>query len=344
MPPTVYDIAKAAGYSQPTVSDILSGKGSRYRKQTAELVQRTAREMGYRVNVAARTTSSGKFGSVALVMGSMEGRSSLPQPLLSSLQNALDADDLSLVLVRLHEDSLKDASSLPRVVRESATDGMLLDYTHGIPGTLDQLISRHTLPAVWMNTLRETNAVHPNDRDAGRRATQHLLEQGHRRIVYADFTHGPDFPIPHYSAAHRREGYTAAMIDAGLTPQLWVPTTGRDISSPERVSHARQLLQQPNRPTAVVCYSSTVYIPILLAATGLGIEVPRDLSLMSFEDIPIGYLGPGTCMIVPHAQVGTAAVAMLRDRIANPTQKHPSRLIDFSFEAGASVARAPLDS
>jgi LacI family transcriptional regulator len=333
-------LAQLAGVHRVTVTKALAGDQS-VAAQTREKIAQLARKHGYRPNTASRAMSSGQFGAIALLLGTRDGRSSLPEGLLNGIHDALEARDLALNVARLTDQQLAQPGQAPKLLRETSSDGLLIDYTHDIPDRAIRMISRSNAPAIWINTKRADRCVHPDDIAAGRMAAELLLRRGHTRIAYADFTHGPDFDDPHYSAADRLTGAREAVEAAGLQLTIWTAAEGADVKSPERIGFAAVRLQA-DQPTAVISYSSTAAVPIYIAATSRGLDMPTDLSLVSFDNNALGYLGPLTSLIVPHDRVGRAAVDELTQLIANPDQPRPCVAVPFDLEPGATLARAKL--
>ncbi len=335
---TAYDVAKVSGVSQPTVSRILGGQAGKYRQATQLKVHEAVVRLGYRPSAAARTTRTGRFGAITLLLSTGYGRSNVPTDLFNTVLDLLAPRNLSLMAVKLPDDRLIDEAYVPRILRETNSDGLIIDYTHAIPRRLIDLIDEHQIPAVWLNSKQPYNCVRPDDMEAAQRATRHLLELGHRRIAYADFSHGSDFPTPHYSVADREASYRQEMIQAGLTPVV-IRGQGFDVPSSARCANARAILEQADRPTAVLCYSASTTTPFSVSAASLGMTVPGDLSVMSFDDEakrPVDTLV--TTMLVPQVELGRAAVELLIQCIALPRQNHDCQLITFGFEAGATVS------
>ena len=142
----------------------------------------------------------------------------------------------------------------------------------------------------------------------------------------------------HYSVADRREGYAAAMIDAGLSPRVIQPGAGDAIPREQRVAFARGLLSGGDRPTAVVAYGDTTVVPLAMAAAHEGLRMPEDVSLMVFADEPVQELGL-TCgtVVIPQAEVGRRAVRMLLER-TREFRDHPTVAAAFTIEPGDTVA------
>ena len=330
------DLAKLAGVSQKTVSRALNGETG-VSDATRRQIEALAAQHAYRPNASARSTRSGRFGSITLLLGTHGGQSNLPPGLLNGVQDALTQRDLNLMVVKLGDDQLTDTDTVPTILREARSDGMLIDYTHGFPPRMQQLIDDFGIPAVWINTKRTTNTVYPDDLAAGRTATERLIALGHTRIAYADFTHGPDHPAKHYSVVDRQAGYTQAMGEAGLEPRLMQWDHGADIPRPERIDFARGLLAGIDRPTAILCYAETSLAPIYIAAAKQGLDVPSDLSLATFSGEPSRLLGPApTTELIPEDEVGQMAVRLLLERLSQPRKLRdlPAVAVPFTFEPG----------
>ena len=167
---TIRQIAARTGLSPITVSRVLGDKSDKHRPETRERVLRAAEELGYRINTAARAISTGRFGSVALLMSTEGSFSYLPGPLMDGIQEVLEEQDLHLTVARLSDEKLTDAEYVPQILREWTADGVLINYHFHIPGRLIELVRRYNVPSIWINSKQECNSVHPDDFGAGRRA------------------------------------------------------------------------------------------------------------------------------------------------------------------------------
>ena len=334
---TMREVASRSGVSHTTVSHVLRDKrdGIMVSEATRRRVLETAREMGYRPNASARSFRTGKFGGVGLLMSSNVSRSGLPAGLLQGVGDALAAREMHLTLSRLSDEKLGDAT--PKMLREWMCDGLLIDYTHRIPARLVELIGQHRLPAVWLNSKRAGDCVYPDDWDAAVQLAQLVVAAGHRRVAYLDFAHRPDDPDEHYSARDRRDGVTRTLAAAGIVAEQ---INGSALDPAQWVPMLREVLARPDRPTALICYSDEVQFA-LLAAAHLGLDVPRELSIVSFGSPRRGCGGLELSqMAVPEAQLGGVAVEMLLEKIEKPDAVLPARALALSWEAGATLAAA----
>lgn len=334
MPVTMKQIAQASRVSQPTVSLVLNNKGQRYSEATRKAVLEAAQALGYRPNSYAQSMRSGRFHSIALVQGVEHNLSTIIEPLLGGIQDALQARDLSLTLTRLADEKLTHDKFIPKILRKLMADGMLIDYIAAIPSRMVQLLHETKIPAVWMNSKQQSDCVHPDDLSAGRKATEHLLELGHRRIAFVRYGSGTDGNL-HYSLFDRVAGYEGAMKAAGLSPQvIW----GRQrVPIDERIERSLDWLGGPERPTAVVADHLHVGVAVLYAASTLGLRPGKELSLVAISDTvkdETGLFMDRYC--VPLREMGIAAVEMLMRKIAAPAEPLPPQVIPFIVKSGST--------
>lgn len=326
-------IAEEVGLSPIAVSYALRGS-KKVSAATRERVAEAASRMGYRINNGARTMRTGRHGAFALLLSRHPHVSTLPSTLLEGIDAGVAALHNKLLICRLPDERLTREGHIPQLLRESATDGLLINYTYRIPEAMMKLVREDRPPAVWINAKLPRDAVHPDDLAAGERAAAALLRAGHRRVVYTDFAHPEDqMAGTHYSAADRQAGYEAAMRAAGLTPRVVRPAT--HVRTYDVAERMRALLEPDDRPTAVMSYSPNDGVHALIAAAGGGVGPP---ALMSFSDFPVEVTGlPMAAMIVPHREVGEEAVAMLQERVEHPRRRLPSRAVAHRLDPGLGL-------
>ena len=316
---TARDIAKESGVSQPTVSQILNGKGHLYREETRRRVFEAAERLGYRPNTYARAMRSGRMGAIALLMSCRTDRAVRQAGIQQGIHDELLHHDLLLTSANVPDEAFASGATLPRLLRECNADGLLVAYSHDLPPGMQAAIDRDPMPAVWLNRKQEFNAIHPDDCAGGRAATEHMIGLGHRRIAFLQLT-----ITSHYSAADRLTGYHEALATVGLEPSV-ERMSGNDISWCAQVV---DWLRRPNRPTAVVAASPLEAQTLIMACAHAGIEVPRDLSVVAISESELTHLGLDlTRVVVPFHEVGVHAVRMLLARISAPTEPMPALVL-----------------
>ncbi len=327
---TAAEVALRCGVSQPTVSRILANghTASRYSTTTRQRVIETADELGYRPNLAARSTRTGKFGVVSLLLSTENGRSFLPAGLLRGIQDVLLEHNLRLHVSMLPDAKLIETWGVPDSLMQSHSDGLLINYTHQIPQQLIDLIRDRSLPSVWINTRQKADCVYPDDFTAGYDMAKRLMIRGHRRILYIDFSHPLPLQTEHYSAIDRRAGYEKAMLDAGLTPQM----IGKPINAEPGECECLFItaMTAPDRPTAVISYSGVRGGDMQLPLYRIGLRVPKDVEFAAVHTLtdPIGNM-PMLIHTTPDAVLGAEAMRMLLKKIQNPGEPLSPRTVAF---------------
>ena len=159
----------------------------------------------------------------------------------------------------------------------------------------------------------------PDDEGGGRAAVDLVIAAGHRRIAF--ITGNSDSP----ATVQRVRGFTAGMKAAGL------PIDGAIVPARYSVStnHAAalELLQRPDRPTAILAANDRGATGVMLAAASLGLSVPKDLSVVGYDDEQFlaAEVPPGlTTIALPHREMGRRAVAELLARIAGEGYGEPT--------------------
>ena len=332
---TMKDVAHRAGVHLSSVSVVLNGSRSSagISEINRQRIVDAAAELGYRRNGSAHTIRTGKCGNIALLLSPQRSHSYLPLPLLAGLHDSLAESDMSLTFCLLEDEELHRSDVLPKFLRERMCDGLLVDYNLRIPRSILESIERHQIPAVWINSKQESDCVYPDDFEAAHRATRHLLELGHERIVYANFASKPD--DLHYSSADRSHGYATAMARAGLPARIW----GLEMAGRDSIDKCERQLRSPDRPTAIVGYAAYAFDGVSYAAARLGMRVPDDLSVITFGPEPTDYMcRPLSLMLEPQIQMGRLATQMIRRKIEHPDQPLAPAAVPFGFEAGHSSA------
>jgi DNA-binding LacI/PurR family transcriptional regulator len=288
--------------SQSTVSLVLSGKGQgRISARTEEAVRRAADELGYRANVAARALRTGSARTVGLVVPDVTnpffGR------VLRGAQQAAWQEGYAVVLADAGNDRHWQLASLA-ALRALTVDGYLFFEVEPPPGQSVRGVAIETLP-------REMPVVRL-DGDAGARAAlEHLVGLGHRRIGHVSADIDTD-------TFHIRR----AAFDAVVGP------TDLRVLAPVSIDGARagalDLLGREDPPTALFADDDLMASGVYLAARERGLEIPRDLSVVGFDDIDLArVLAPPLTTVAADAEgLGAAAFEAL---FASLTGGEPER-------------------
>jgi DNA-binding LacI/PurR family transcriptional regulator len=267
---TSVDVARAAGVSQSTVSLVLSGKSAgRISAKTEEAVRHVAEELGYRPNIAARALRTGAARSVGLVVPDVT------HPFFGlTMRGAQEAAWSAGYAVALVDVPLDRPLEAPlEALRAGPADGFIyfsVEPPERRPGGERIVVIEAEpdgVPWVALDTAGGTDA-----------ALAHLIELGHRRIAQlGSRVQYPTFQI-------RKARWLAALESVAVAPEgLWAGS-GFDFDDAARA--ALELLDAPDPPTAILCDDDILAGGVYLAARERGLEIPGDLSVVGFDDLP----------------------------------------------------------
>jgi len=276
--PTIADIAKRAGVSKGAVSFALNGR-SGVSEATRERILKIAEEMNWRPHSAARALSGARAEAVGLVLA-RQARMVGVDPFFGQLTAGLQAG-LSEKSMALHqmvvEDTAAEIEVYRRWVSEQRVDGFVVvdllvhDPRIEVLEVLDVPCvvlggpGRHgTLPSIWAD-----------DRQAMLSLVEYLAALGHRRIAH--LAGMPDF----LHTQRRMRALRDSATRLGLVGAVSVPT---DFSDAQGAAATRSMLSRPQRPTAIIYDSDVMAVAGLGVATEMGVAVPQQLSIVSFED------------------------------------------------------------
>lgn len=330
---TIKDIASLTGFSVPTVSLVLNGK-SNFRESTRKNIIEAASSLGYRANTLARAMRSGRFGSVTLLLSKHSSRSTPFTGFLLRAEEELASNGVNLIIQQFDDEQLKDREYMPRALRESMSDGFLINYFQDFPVEMQDVIEGNGIPSVWINTLHEYDCIRPDDERMGRNATERLIESGHQRILYVT----PELAGGHYSKRARCQGYQAAMEENGLKPHTMII----DLQDSSQLRNLQMVLDSRSRPTAVVLPNAASAPTVIHLARMAGLAVPQDISVVTINDYLINELGYRIAMEeFSMGEMGKRAAAMLLKKIEHPSQHYDPELLASHWMPGDTFAQAP---
>jgi LacI family transcriptional regulator len=305
----IRDIASLAGVSIATVSRVLNGRPD-VAPATRDLVTEYVRRLGYVSNRHARALAGGHTGLIALTV---------PFPhamyfaeIIEGVTEALFDRDARVVLCPTHHLVEREMTVLERLM-PSATDGSLLILPSETRAELRQLKQRGR-PMVVIDPSTPVDedipVVTAANWSGAKMATEHLIALGHRRIGLISG------PKDWNASVDRLAGYHSALLAAGL-PILPALAQEADfkIEGGQRAAH--RLLALPEPPTAIFAMNDNMALGVMRAAVERGLEVPRDLSVVGFDDVELASVAyPAlTTVIQPLQEIGRIAATLLYRQI-----------------------------
>lgn len=309
---TMGDVARLAGVSASTVSHVLNGT-RKVNTATRLRVEAAIEEVGYRRNGVARSLAAGRTHTVGLSI------SALTNPYFGSLVHAVERALSDAGYVLIVGDSHDDVVSEQRVtgsLLDRQVDGMIVAPAAGSERLTLPEITRTGTPLVLIDRGVDAGCdqVGPENFEAAKSLTEHLLDLGHRRIAVVRGLAGIS------STIERFEGYCAALAGRGIAMDPALVLDGESSTDvAERVVYA--LMSDADRPGALVSLNNAMTIGTLKALRGLGLSIPHDVAFACYDDFEWSDLFEPrlTAAAQDVETIGTTAVELLLARMRGNT-------------------------
>ncbi|MBN9392916.1 MAG: LacI family DNA-binding transcriptional regulator [Chloroflexi bacterium] len=322
---TIIDIGKEAGVSYATVSRVINNKGN-VNPDARERVLRAMTQLGYVANTQARSLAGGRSYVVGLLVQDLG--TGYTGEIIRGMDDELAKAQYNLMLFTTHRRKVKE-SLFVQTLTQGTADGLLLILPRNAEAYLETL-RRRKFPYVLVDHqgIDELGpSVGASNWQGGYDATSYLIGLGHKRIGFITGT-------PELGCAVRRlDGYKAALHDHGLPLDPNLIREG-DFYQPTGYKGGVDLLNLPDRPTAIFASNDMMAFGVMEAVREQGLSIPKDMSIIGFDDIPMAAnVHPRlTTVRQPLEQMGRVATTMLLDLINNPDQQPekielPTRLI-----------------
>jgi len=325
---TINDVAAAAGVSVATVSKAVNGRYG-ISESTAARVLKVVEELGYESSLVASSMRSRRTGVIGVLVADFEPFSAEILKGVGAELRDTQFDLLAYAGSHQVEGPGWERRSLQRL------SGTLIDAAIMVTPTVVGASTDIPIVAIDPHAGRaDLPTVESDSYGGAREATRYLIELGHTRIGFIGGR--PDLR----SAGLREAGYREALADAGIE---FDPALVREGHYQQRASRqpALSLLRSPRRPTAVFAANDLTGIAILEVAQKLGLDVPGDLSVIGFDDIPeASQMNPAlTTIRQPMKKIGATAANMLITLLNGETlpQNHirlPTGLVRRATTAG----------
>lgn len=310
--PTINDVARIAGVSKKTVSRVIN-RSPLLNDDTRKKVEDVIGQLGYVPNPQARALALRRNFLVGLVHDNPNA-----QTVMNVQQGMLEAihdSEFEMVVRPVDRGSATMLEDLRLFLERQRLFGVLLMPPISENDAVAKLCTDLGCRYVRMGSAELDTPEHmvaSNDREAVREATQYLIAQGHRRIGLVAGPHG------FRSARERRLGFEEAMRDAGISlPRSMVAEGNYTFES--GLIAAERLLDVVPRPTAIFSSNDEMAAGVIHAACQRGLIVPRDLSVIGFDDTPIAahMWPPLTTVRWPIASMARSAALKLITGIAD---------------------------
>jgi LacI family transcriptional regulator len=317
---TVRDVAQRAGVSQATAARALGGYGS-VSERARRRVLDAASALSYQPNDVARALASGAKRTIGLIVADVEN------PFFAAaargLSDVVETHGYTLLLANSDENIERERAAIEAI--RTRVDGFVLSPSSDASGAA--LAAQHSQVVLLDRGIRglSVDTVTVENAAGARRAVEHLLGLGHRRIgAVAD---SPDI----HSTEQRLRGYRAALRTAGIPDEPELVSIG-DSTQQGGYEAATRLLGRRPLPEALFATSNFMTAGAVRAIRELGLRLARDIALVGFDDTDWATLiePPITVVRQPVAEMGRKAGELIMERLRGSSA--PARRVRLRTE------------
>ncbi len=328
----IRDVARRAGVSVGTVSNVLNGNPT-VRPDNLERVQRAMAELGFVPNIHARQLRTGRGQAIGLLV------LSFVNPFFAKMahvaEGVAEEYDATLIVGSSDQNQAREERYI-ELFEESRVRGLLIAPVQGASDRLRQFHERGT-PTVLLDELKPERccSVAMDGTQAGHLAAQHLLEIGRRRLLVVG---GPVQQI-----ADRLSGASQAVQEASGASLSFIATSDLTVAEGRAVGRRLAALPPEDRPDSVFTANDVVGLGILQELMLANIAVPDEIALVGCDDMDFTQTAfiPLTTIAQPCEQIAREAISLLADEADNPDgHVHQHRRLAPELIVRSSSARS----
>jgi DNA-binding LacI/PurR family transcriptional regulator len=298
---TMADIAEMTGVSVPTVSKVVNGRKD-VSAETRSRVEAAIREHGYQRSAGSRSRAP----LIEVIFHELESEWALE--IVRGVERVARQHHLAVVLGEMQGRWSPGRGWIDEVLARRPTG--VISVFSDISESMKAQLAARGIPYVVVDPTGEphhdTPSIGATNWNGGLAATRHLLSLGHRRIAVIG---GPEWIL---CSRARIDGYRAAMDEAGVPVGPDLVSHGR-FHVAEGIERGRELLQLPDRPTAIFAGNDLQALGVYQAAREARLHIPEDLSVVGFDDLPLTQWvsPPMTTIRQPLVEMAEAAAEMV---------------------------------
>jgi len=337
---SIKQVALQAGVSTATVSRLLNTPDA-VSRETADKINQAIAQLGFRPNFNGRNLRAGRSRTVGVVVPTLSN--TVFAQCLQGIELAARALDYS-VMFTATEYRQEDEAAAVELLLNHRVDGVILTVADASASLTLDVLDREQIPYVLAYNQPQQSerlSVSVDNRAAAHDAVAYLIALGHRRIqMLSGHFHASD------RAVQRYHGYLDALRAHGLTPMVPLEVarhTATDMVTDVGAGILQSFVDARQRPSALFCSNDLLALAAMRDLRKLGVEAPRDISIMGFDGIPLGELmAPVLASAVqPSEMIGEVALRTLVAAIdpQSETDSAPpaSRILAHAIRHGGSV-------
>jgi LacI family transcriptional regulator len=307
--PTIHDVAKRAGVGSITVSRMINNSGY-ISSETRERIQKAIDELGYVPNTLARSLRSRRTNTVALMV------TDITNPFFTTLargvEDAANEAGYTVIFCNTDESAVKEEKYL-NVLLQKQVDGFLLVPTQRSVNSIQQILKHGTPVVVLDRRIPEVDvdSVRCDSLDGAYKLTKYLVSLGHRQIAIMSGAVGVS------TADDRVAGYRKALEEGRIAISDRYILRG-EFTPDSGYSMTEQAINLSLRPTALIAANNFITIGAMKALQEAEMEVPEDMALAGFDDLPPAIVTFPFFTVVsqPAYEMGTQAMQLLLIRLS----------------------------
>lgn len=331
---TVADVAKQAGVSVSTAARVLSGNGYAS-DETRRVVLEAARELGYVPNQIARSLRTRRSMMIGLLIGDVEN--AFYSTIASNVEAVAKAAGYHVLLCNSNDDPDFEREYL-NLLDGMRLDGIIVTPTSRNRSQLTRLLKKDVAIIQVDRKVAglAADAILVDNEAGAHAAVAHLIAAGHEHIGILP----GDLDVP--TARHRLTGYERALEEAGIPRREQLVKAG-SFHREHAIEDATDLIRATPAPTAIFAANNILAEATLMALADLGMTVPRDLSLVAFDDVQWMAMvdPPLTTVRQPAADMARSAAELMLRRLREDGEGPPSTVV-FRTELLERGSVAPI--
>ncbi len=309
---SIKDIAQQAGVSHSTVSRALQGTGRMSEETRARIIE-LADALGYAPDALAQSLVRGRTKTVGVVVTTISDP--FVAGIVAGIEEVAGEAGYTVLLGASHSNPDREMAVVENL-RQRRVDAVIVTASR-VGDHYSEHLQRFGVPIVLVNNMVKGEYLYSvtcDQTSGAQQAVSYLINLGHRRIAYLGSA------SRRHSSQMRQRGYELALSEAGLTADaslIVAPTERKDVAA------GRRALQElwAQGPTAILAYNDLTAIGVMIAAREMGVRIPKDISLIGFDDIEATEFvtPPLTTVRQPREAMGRAAMRMALDLLHEKT-------------------------
>jgi DNA-binding LacI/PurR family transcriptional regulator len=313
------DVAKLAGVSKSSVSRVINSNFQYMSEDMRSKIEQAIKQLDYQPNTLAQSLKKKETRVIGLVVGDLNTFWSVA---LRGVQEECMRNGYGLMVSESAWDPERDIANI-NMMKSKQVDGLIVSPIQQ-QKSVDELLSSLNIPFVFADTTWVgivADQVVTNTIAGAVEAMEYLIQLGHRRIATILF------PLENSVRRDRLEGYKKVLQKRGIPLDeslIKICEAGKG----NGVEAVLQLLDMPDRPTAIFSTNMHLTLDVLKGVRLAGLDVPRDISVVGYDDTEWAPLldPPLTTVAVPAFQMGVKAASLLIQKLQNKKPRKPKKI------------------